>query len=258
MYLYSRRRAVVFSVTNRLDVFFFKAAAAAVSVYSVRAFYESVKQLVESDVWAPRVCLLAVLREKQSQQIKTTLIHCCRGLTAVTERSSAGGGGWIYSPQQLICWILSSLGLVFDTHLHIPTRICIWTHKLGRYFKYYHPGRAVTACWIHLKMRFRCLQIYKISMFELFCVISHRKRELKRRANVPTGDISSDVCLFQRSGRKGQGEVMPTLDMALFDWTDYEDMKPVDTWPSRKKGKWWALITSVGGFYNGCSQTQVN
>jgi len=31
---------------------------------------------------------------------------------------------------------------------------------------------------------------------------------------------------------------MPTLDMALFDWTDYEDMKPVDTWPStRKKGK---------------------
>nr|XP_057910748.1 draxin isoform X2 [Doryrhamphus excisus] len=37
---------------------------------------------------------------------------------------------------------------------------------------------------------------------------------------------------------KGQGEVMPTLDMALFDWTDYEDMKPVDTWPnSRKKDK---------------------
>uniref|UniRef100_A0A3P8U174 Draxin n=1 Tax=Amphiprion percula TaxID=161767 RepID=A0A3P8U174_AMPPE len=43
----------------------------------------------------------------------------------------------------------------------------------------------------------------------------------------------------QRSGReKGQGEVMPTLDMALFDWTDYEDMKPVNTWPSsRKKDK---------------------
>ncbi|XP_041639324.1 draxin [Cheilinus undulatus] len=43
----------------------------------------------------------------------------------------------------------------------------------------------------------------------------------------------------QRSGRgKGQGEVMPTLDMALFDWTDYEDMKPADTWPSsRKKDK---------------------
>uniref|UniRef100_A0A7N5ZTI8 Dorsal inhibitory axon guidance protein n=1 Tax=Anabas testudineus TaxID=64144 RepID=A0A7N5ZTI8_ANATE len=42
-----------------------------------------------------------------------------------------------------------------------------------------------------------------------------------------------------RSGRgKGQGEVMPTLDMTLFDWTDYEDMKPVDTWPSsRKKDK---------------------
>ncbi|XP_078139905.1 draxin [Centroberyx gerrardi] len=43
----------------------------------------------------------------------------------------------------------------------------------------------------------------------------------------------------QKSGRgKGQGEVMPTLDMALFDWTDYEDMKPVDSWPpSRKKDK---------------------
>ncbi|XP_028262240.1 draxin [Parambassis ranga] len=43
----------------------------------------------------------------------------------------------------------------------------------------------------------------------------------------------------QRSGRgKGQGEVMPTLDMTLFDWTDYEDMKPADNWPSsRKKDK---------------------
>ncbi|KTF71539.1 hypothetical protein cypCar_00044329 [Cyprinus carpio] len=40
----------------------------------------------------------------------------------------------------------------------------------------------------------------------------------------------------QKSGRgKAQGEVMPTLDMALFDWTDYEDMKPVDTWPSNKR-----------------------
>lgn len=53
---------------------------------------------------------------------------------------------------------------------------------------------------------------------------------------------------FQRAGRgKGQGEVMPTLDMALFDWTDYEDMKPVDTWPSsRKKGLHFALIVTVG------------
>ncbi|KAM6980074.1 draxin isoform 1-T2 [Aplochiton taeniatus] len=43
----------------------------------------------------------------------------------------------------------------------------------------------------------------------------------------------------QSHGRgKAQGEVMPTLDMALFDWTDYEDMKPVDSWPSsRKKDK---------------------
>lgn len=27
---------------------------------------------------------------------------------------------------------------------------------------------------------------------------------------------------------------MPTLDMALFDWTDYEDLKP-EVWPSTKK-----------------------
>ncbi|NXG03666.1 DRAXI protein, partial [Sakesphorus luctuosus] len=30
------------------------------------------------------------------------------------------------------------------------------------------------------------------------------------------------------------GDVMPTLDMALFDWTDYEDLKP-EMWPSAKK-----------------------
>ncbi|KAI4827079.1 hypothetical protein KUCAC02_030505 [Chaenocephalus aceratus] len=43
----------------------------------------------------------------------------------------------------------------------------------------------------------------------------------------------------RRPGKgKGEGDVMPTLDMALFDWTDYEDMKPVDIWPaSRKKDK---------------------
>ncbi|XP_043931203.1 draxin [Protopterus annectens] len=29
-------------------------------------------------------------------------------------------------------------------------------------------------------------------------------------------------------------DVMPTLDMTLFDWTDYEDLKP-ETWPSAKK-----------------------
>lgn len=39
---------------------------------------------------------------------------------------------------------------------------------------------------------------------------------------------------------------MPTLDMALFDWTDYEDMKPVDTWPSsRKKGLQLAVIVNA-------------
>ncbi|MGH0139805.1 UNVERIFIED_CONTAM: hypothetical protein FKN15_001054 [Acipenser sinensis] len=35
---------------------------------------------------------------------------------------------------------------------------------------------------------------------------------------------------------RSDGDVMPTLDMALFDWTDYEDLKPA--WPSsRKKDK---------------------
>ncbi|XP_020037223.1 draxin isoform X2 [Castor canadensis] len=33
---------------------------------------------------------------------------------------------------------------------------------------------------------------------------------------------------------RSDGEVMPTLDMALFDWTDYEDLKP-EVWPSAKK-----------------------
>ncbi|TRY82619.1 hypothetical protein DNTS_032568 [Danionella cerebrum] len=40
----------------------------------------------------------------------------------------------------------------------------------------------------------------------------------------------------QKSGRrKTQGEVMPTFDMALFDWTDYEDMRPIDSGPSRSR-----------------------
>ncbi|XP_069333439.1 draxin [Eulemur rufifrons] len=38
----------------------------------------------------------------------------------------------------------------------------------------------------------------------------------------------------QQARPRPDGEVMPTLDMALFDWTDYEDLKP-DVWPSAKK-----------------------
>nr|XP_023697161.1 draxin [Paramormyrops kingsleyae] len=34
---------------------------------------------------------------------------------------------------------------------------------------------------------------------------------------------------------KTQAEVTPTLDMDLFDWTDYEDLRPADTWRSSKK-----------------------
>ena len=58
--------------------------------------------------------------------------------------------------------------------------------------------------------------------------------------------LEAQCCVFIRcvppprqkaAPARGQGEVLPTLDMALFDWTDYEDMKPVDSWPpSRKKG----------------------
>ncbi|XP_032459745.1 draxin isoform X2 [Phocoena sinus] len=38
----------------------------------------------------------------------------------------------------------------------------------------------------------------------------------------------------QQAHPRPDGEVMPTLDMALFDWTDYEDLKP-EVWPSTKK-----------------------
>ncbi|XP_004482594.1 draxin isoform X2 [Dasypus novemcinctus] len=42
------------------------------------------------------------------------------------------------------------------------------------------------------------------------------------------------------------GEVMPTLDMALFDWTDYEDLKP-EVWPSAKKKERHRSKPSSGG-----------
>ncbi|MBZ3873807.1 Draxin [Sciurus carolinensis] len=46
--------------------------------------------------------------------------------------------------------------------------------------------------------------------------------------------------LRPQSQPRSDGEVMPTLDMALFDWTDYEDLKP-EVWPStKKKEKPWA------------------
>nr|B6ZI38.1 RecName: Full=Draxin; AltName: Full=Dorsal inhibitory axon guidance protein; AltName: Full=Dorsal repulsive axon guidance protein; Flags: Precursor [Gallus gallus]BAH02787.1 draxin [Gallus gallus] len=42
------------------------------------------------------------------------------------------------------------------------------------------------------------------------------------------------------------GDVMPTLDMALFDWTDYEDLKP-EMWPSAKKKEKRRSKSSNGG-----------
>ncbi|ELK10521.1 Draxin [Pteropus alecto] len=40
--------------------------------------------------------------------------------------------------------------------------------------------------------------------------------------------------LWPQAQPRPDGDVMPTLDMALFDWTDYEDLKP-EVWPSAKK-----------------------
>uniref|UniRef100_A0A8D2FR72 Draxin n=1 Tax=Theropithecus gelada TaxID=9565 RepID=A0A8D2FR72_THEGE len=50
-------------------------------------------------------------------------------------------------------------------------------------------------------------------------------------SKVPT---SLPLHRLQQAQPRPDGEVMPTLDMALFDWTDYEDLKP-DGWPSAKK-----------------------
>ncbi|XP_066126528.1 draxin isoform X1 [Saccopteryx bilineata] len=40
--------------------------------------------------------------------------------------------------------------------------------------------------------------------------------------------------LWSQVQSRPDGEVLPTLDMALFDWTDYEDLKP-EVWPSAKR-----------------------
>ncbi|KAF7239405.1 Draxin [Varanus komodoensis] len=37
-----------------------------------------------------------------------------------------------------------------------------------------------------------------------------------------------------RPRTRHEGDVMPTFDMTLFDWTDYEDLRP-DMWPSSQK-----------------------
>ncbi|XP_047727952.1 draxin [Prionailurus viverrinus] len=59
--------------------------------------------------------------------------------------------------------------------------------------------------------------------------------------------------LWPQAQPRPDGEVMPTLDMALFDWTDYEDLKP-EVWPSaKKKEKHWAKLSSDG---NGTSPAE--
>lgn len=59
-------------------------------------------------------------------------------------------------------------------------------------------------------------------------------------------------CLLVSCGLQARlrqdGDVMPTLDMALFDWTDYEDLKP-EMWPSaKKKGAKLTLLSSPSSF----------
>ncbi|MBN3287564.1 DRXIB protein, partial [Polyodon spathula] len=63
-----------------------------------------------------------------------------------------------------------------------------------------------------------------------------------------------DLCLYFQKPSQGRvrsdGDVMPTLDMALFDWTDYEDLKPA--WPSsRKKGET-AILTKYFNIFQNC------
>ncbi|XP_016100087.1 draxin-like isoform X2 [Sinocyclocheilus grahami] len=66
--------------------------------------------------------------------------------------------------------------------------------------------------------------------------INEHPPTLSPASTKPQVPWQAEASLNMKSGRgKAQGEVMPTLDMTLFDWTDYEDMKPVDTWPSNKR-----------------------
>ncbi|XP_069466019.1 draxin [Ambystoma mexicanum] len=50
----------------------------------------------------------------------------------------------------------------------------------------------------------------------------------------PTEVSPAPVTSPRQRARPRHGDVMPTLDMMLFDWTDYEDLKP-DVWPSPKR-----------------------
>nr|XP_005986174.1 PREDICTED: draxin [Latimeria chalumnae] len=59
----------------------------------------------------------------------------------------------------------------------------------------------------------------------------HRKLNRKDRLRHQKGKQRPP---YSEARVKADGDVMPTLDMALFDWTDYEDLKP-EMWPSVKK-----------------------
>ncbi|OWK08625.1 DRAXIN, partial [Cervus elaphus hippelaphus] len=65
----------------------------------------------------------------------------------------------------------------------------------------------------------------------------HKRRKERLRLHRGRALVRGPSSLMKKaelSEDQPDGEVMPTLDMALFDWTDYEDLKP-EVWPSTKK-----------------------
>ncbi|XP_030041961.1 draxin [Microcaecilia unicolor] len=68
-------------------------------------------------------------------------------------------------------------------------------------------------------------------------------REGTAVSDIPTNHIGQTAASTEGSSavsprpqvhRRKDGDVMPTLDMTLFDWTDYEDLKP-ESWPLDNK-----------------------
>ncbi|XP_027242061.2 draxin-like, partial [Cricetulus griseus] len=71
----------------------------------------------------------------------------------------------------------------------------------------------------------------------------HKRRRDRLRLHRGRASVRAPTALAQP---RSDGDVMPTLDMALFDWTDYEDLKP-EAWPSaKKKEKHWSHFTNDG------------
>lgn len=121
MYLYSRLWAVMFSVTNRLV---FKALLLSLFLWGHLWINETLLLLVTTRVQSvslrtPWMCLSAILVEntvdKSSHSHLLLLVLSHSNWTFI--RGDRIDLSW-YSLQQLRCWIVSNLGLVFNTHLH--------------------------------------------------------------------------------------------------------------------------------------------